>query len=145
MREPAYLAEHGIPTCAQALVEHRAIGLSHDPARYWPVRERNIPCRRGLTCNNITFAREAALAGAGIAALPRMITEREVRAGQLIELLPETELPTSDIYAVYPSRRFQAMKVKAFLDFLMQALPVTDGRLVEPEEARLLTSRLYSR
>lgn len=142
---PAYLAEHGIPTCAQALVEHRAIGLSHDPARYWPVRERNIPCRRVLTCNNITFAREAALAGAGIAALPRMITEREVRAGQLIELLPETELPTSDIYAVYPSRRFQAMKVKAFLDFLMQALPVTDGRLVEPEEARLLTSRLYSR
>ena len=110
--------------------------------RYWPILEQNIACRRVLTCNNITFAREAALAGAGIAALPTMITDQEVRAGQMVELLPDVALPTGEVYA---SRRFQAMKVKAFLDFLMQSLPVVDGRLVEPVEARLLTSRLYTR
>lgn len=142
---PAYLSQHGMPTCVTDLAGHRAISFSRDPVRYWPVLEQNISCRRVLTCNNITFAREAALAGAGIAALPTMITEQEVREGHLVELLPDVELPTGDVYALYPSRRFQAMKVKAFLDFLMQALPVVDGRLVEPVEARLLTSRLYTR
>lgn len=142
---PTYLAQHGVPTVAADLAEHRAITLSRDPVRYWPMLEQNINCRRVLSCNNITFAREAALAGAGIAVLPTMITDQEVRDGDLVELLPQVELPSGEIYAVYPSRRFQAMKVKAFLDFLMQSLPVTDGRLVEPVEARLLTSRLYTR
>lgn len=142
---PTYLAQHGVPTVAADLAEHRAITLSRDPVRYWPMLEQNINCRRVLSCNNITFAREAALAGAGIAVLPTMITDQEVRDGDLVELLPQVELPSGEIYAVYPSRRFQAMKVKAFLDFLMQSLPVTDGPLVEPVEARLLTSRLYTR
>jgi DNA-binding transcriptional LysR family regulator len=142
---PAYLAQHGVPMQVEDLVHHRAITLSRDPVRYWPITEQNISCRRVLTCNNITFAREAALAGAGIAALPTMITDQEVREGHLVELLPDVVLPTGEVYAVYPTRRFQAMKVKAFLDFLMQSLPVVEGRLVEPVEARLLTSRLYTR
>ena len=74
-----------------------------------------------------------------------MITDQEVREGHLVELLPDVDLPIGEVYAVYPSRRFQAMKVKAFLDFLMQSLPVAEGRLVEPVDARLLTSRLYTR
>ncbi|MGA6098784.1 LysR family transcriptional regulator [Stutzerimonas marianensis] len=142
---PAYLAAHGVPARAQDLVGHRAIGLSRDPVRYWPIIEPQVACRRVLTCNNITFAREAALAGVGIAALPTMISDAEVRDGLLVELLPEVELPTGEVYAVYPSRRFQAMKVKAFLDFLMDALPVDGGRLVEPVDARLLTSPLSMR
>ncbi|MCQ4280947.1 LysR family transcriptional regulator [Pseudomonas stutzeri] len=142
---PAYLAQHGVPMQVEDLVHHRAITLSRDPVRYWPITEQNISCRRVLTCNNITFAREAALAGAGIAALPTMITDQEVREGHLVELLPNVVLPTGEVYAVYPARRFQAMKVKAFLDVLMQSLPVVEGRLVEPVEARLLTSRLYTR
>ncbi len=142
---PAYLAQHGMPVTVDDLAGHRAIILSRDPVRYWPILERNISCRRVLTCNNITFAREAALAGAGVAALPTMITDQEISDGHLVELLPDVDLPTGEVYAVYPSRRFQAMKVKAFLDFLVQSLPVADGRLVEPVEARLLTSRLYTR
>ena len=142
---PEYLAQHGVPSRAEDLASHRAITLSRDPVRYWPILEQNVSCRRVLTCNNITFAREAALAGAGIAALPTMITDQEVREGHLVELLPDVDLPIGEVYAVYPSRRFQAMKVKAFLDFLMQSLPVAEGRLVEPVDARLLTSRLYTR
>jgi DNA-binding transcriptional LysR family regulator len=47
-------------------------------------------------------------------------------------LLPQACLPTSEIYALYPSRRFQAMKVKAFLDFLISRLPAEVGPLLEP-------------
>ncbi|RJG13815.1 LysR family transcriptional regulator [Pseudomonas cavernicola] len=139
---PAYLAAHGVPVTAEQLATHRAILLPQDSPRYWPLLGESIPCQRVLSCNNITFAREAALAGAGIAGLPVMISEAMVQSGQLIELLPGARLPISELYAVYPSRRFQAMKVKAFLDFLMRSLPLEDGQLLEPTAARLLTLQL---
>ncbi|WP_374325361.1 LysR family transcriptional regulator [Aquipseudomonas alcaligenes] len=137
---PAYLAQHGTPRTVQELAGHRAIHLPVDSPRHWPLLGESIACQRVLACNNITLAREAALAGAGIAALPVMISEAAVQEGQLVELLPEARLPTGELYAVYPSRRFQAMKVKAFLDFLIASLP--QAGLLEPAGAGLLTSRL---
>jgi DNA-binding transcriptional LysR family regulator len=119
---------------------HRAILLQHDAPRYWPLLDESVPCQRVLTCNNITFAREAAVAGAGIAGLPVMISEDAVRSGRLVELLPEARLPVGEVYAIYPSRRFQAMKVKAFLDFLIASLPINRGGLLEPGAVSLLTS-----
>ena len=88
------------------------------------------------------YACEAVIGGAGIASLPLMITEDAVHSGELVELLPQARLPVGEIYAVYPSRRFQAMKVKAFLDFLMRSLPLQDGHLLEPGAATLIRSRL---
>lgn len=137
---PSYLAQHGTPRTVQELAGHRALHLPVDSPRHWPLLGENIACQRVLACNNITLAREAALAGAGIAALPVMISEAAVQDGELIELLPEARLPTGELYAVYPSRRFQAMKVKAFLDFLIASLP--QAGLLEPAGAGLLTSRL---
>jgi len=137
---PAYLAQHGTPRTVQELAGHRAIHLPVDSPRHWPLLGENIACQRVLACNNITLAREAALAGAGIVALPVMISEAAVQDGELIELLPEARLSTGELYAVYPSRRFQAMKVKAFLDFLIASLP--QAGLLEPAGAGLLTSRL---
>lgn len=137
---PAYLAQHGTPRTVQELAGHRALHLPVDSPRHWSLLGENIACQRVLACNNITLAREAALAGAGIAALPVMISEAAVQDGELIELLPEARLSTGELYAVYPSRRFQAMKVKAFLDFLIASLP--QAGLLEPAGAGLLTSRL---
>ncbi|MFT5782146.1 MAG: DNA-binding transcriptional LysR family regulator [Pseudomonas sp.] len=129
---PAYLQLHGTPQTVAALSAHRAILLPADSSRYWPVLGQNIACQRVLSCNNITFAREAALAGAGIAGLPLMISREEVASGRLIELLPQAQLPSSELYAVYPSRRFQAMKVKVFLDFLLVKLGTLMGPPLEP-------------
>src|SRR5690606_9925492 len=81
---PAYLAQHGTPRTVQELAGHRALHLPVDSPRHWPLLGENIACQRVLACNNITLAREAALAGAGIAALPVMISEVAVQAGQLV-------------------------------------------------------------
>ncbi|CRQ75283.1 LysR family transcriptional regulator [Pseudomonas aeruginosa] len=123
------------------LAGHRAVLLSTDSQRYWPLSGDSLPCQRVLSCNNITFAREAVVAGAGIAALPALICAESVHSGRLVRLLADVPLPVGELYAVYPSRRFQAMKVKAFLDFLISRLPADTGRLLEPEAARLITSR----
>lgn len=137
---PTYLALHGTPRTLTELAGHRAVLLPRDSSRYWPLLGESIACQGVLSCNNITFAREAAMAGAGIAALPVMICEAAVQAGQLVELLPEARLPAGELYAVYPSRRFQAMKVKTFLDFLIRSLSLSGGRLLEPPTAGLLPS-----
>lgn len=135
---PDYLAQHGTPQSIDELSGHRAILLPQDSPRYWPLLGEHIACQRVLSCNNITLAREAAVAGAGIAGLPLMISEEAVQSGRLIELLPDARLPVGELYAIYPSRRFQAMKVKTFLDFLMASLPRSS--LLEPPGAGLLTS-----
>lgn len=137
---PGYLEMHGTPHSIAELEGHRAVLLQQDEPRYWPLLGENLPCQRVMTCNNITLAREATLAGAGIAGLPVMISEEAVRSGRLVELLSDARLPVGEIYAIYPARRFQAMKVKAFLDFLVASLPVTSGGLLEPGAASLLTS-----
>jgi DNA-binding transcriptional LysR family regulator len=139
---PAYLAAHGTPRAVADLARHRAVLLPQDSPRHWPILGESVPCQWVLQCNNITFAREAVIGGAGIASLPLMITEDAVHSGELVELLPQARLPVGEIYAVYPSRRFQAMKVKAFLDFLMRSLPLQDGHLLEPGAATLIRSRL---
>ncbi len=73
---PDYLAAHGTPTSVAELAGHRAVLLSTDSQRYWPLSGETLPCHRVLSCNNITFAREAVVAGAGIAALPALICRR---------------------------------------------------------------------
>ncbi|GGJ80096.1 LysR family transcriptional regulator [Pseudomonas matsuisoli] len=129
---PAYLEEHGTPETFAELANHRAILLAQDSPRFWPILDENVPCQRVLSCSNITFAREATLAGAGIAGLPRMISAAAVKDGSLVNVLPDARLPVGEIYAVYPSRRFQAMKVKTFLDFLMSSLEAMKTASLEP-------------
>ncbi len=129
---PEYVAEHGTPLVTADLNNHRAILLPQDNPRYWPIVGEHRLCHRALACNNITFAREAAVAGAGIVGLPRMICREVLERGELIELLPEVPLPVGEIYAVYPSRRFQALKVRAFLDFVIERLPPDDRDMLEP-------------
>ncbi|WP_437884396.1 LysR family transcriptional regulator [Pseudomonas sp. LRF_L74] len=120
---PQYLTQHGTPRTIAELAGHRAILLPMDSHRHWPLPGEPVSCIAVLSCNNVTFARAAAMAGVGIAALPVMITEKQIGDGDLIELIPDTPLPAGELYAVYPSRRFQAMKVKTFLDFLIAHLP----------------------
>ncbi len=78
---PDYLAAHGTPTSVAELAGHRAVLLSTDSQRYWPLSGDSLPCQRVLSCNNITFAREAVVAGAGIAALPALILRETCAAG----------------------------------------------------------------
>jgi DNA-binding transcriptional LysR family regulator len=137
---PAYLKAHGTPRTIAELIDHRAILLPQDSPRIWPLQGESLPCQRVLSCNNITFAREATLAGAGIAGLPLMISDAAVRNGTLVSLLPDARLPVGEIYAVYPSRRFQAMKVKTFLDFLMNSLEFASAGAMEPKPEALLKS-----
>ncbi|MDE0727600.1 MAG: LysR family transcriptional regulator [Alphaproteobacteria bacterium] len=121
---PSYLERHGRPENPEDLRQHNCFGyLYRDSGTDWALTGAKgpvtIPLRGNLRANNGEVLRDVALAGAGIVALPSFVVGEALRAGQLVELLPECVPQTHDIYAVYPHRRHLTPKVRAFVDFLV--------------------------
>jgi DNA-binding transcriptional LysR family regulator len=76
-----------------------------------------------LRANDSEVLLGAALAGLGVALLPAWLVDREVRSGQLTEILPAWEGlialgPERAIWGVYPPKKVVSPKVRAFLTFL---------------------------
>jgi DNA-binding transcriptional LysR family regulator len=85
-----------------------------------------------FTCNNGEVLREMALAGHGIALLDDYTVLAEIRAGTLVRLLPGMRVSNTGfdlgIYAVFRQTSLLPAKTRAFLDFLVAALPGVLGR-----------------
>ncbi|MDA1099691.1 MAG: LysR family transcriptional regulator [Proteobacteria bacterium] len=120
---PDYLRRHGTPEKPEDLRQHNCFGyLYRASGTDWALNGTkgpvSIPLRGNLRANNGEVLRDAAVAGAGIVALPSFIVGKDLRAGTLVEFLPECVPQTHAIYAAYPHRRHLAPKVRAFVDFL---------------------------
>ena len=63
----------------------------------------------------------AAIAGLGIAYLPNYLYAQAMEDGLIEEAMPALPVETQGIYAVYPPGRFTQPKVRAFIDFLVEA------------------------
>jgi DNA-binding transcriptional LysR family regulator len=62
--------------------------------------------------------RHAALEGIGIVQMPTMVVIDDIRAGRLVDVLPDWAPRAGVIHAVFPSRRGLLPSVRALLDFL---------------------------
>lgn len=137
---PDYLVRHGWPETPEALRGHACLLYSYlDTPRVWRFRGadgvRRIAIRGPLESNNGEVLAEAAVAGIGIACLPTFIVCDALADGRLVELLTDwTDDREPALYAVYPERRHLAPKVRAFVDFLAEA--ITDPPPWEPAFAR---------
>ena len=58
--------------------------------------------------------------GGGIAMLSRFVVGRHIASGKLVSLLDKFLQEDIPIYAVYPSGKHLSLKVRAFLDFLIE-------------------------
>ena len=81
-----------------------------------------------LRCSNSEMIYEMCAAGVGIARLAEFVVARDLAAGRLVQLLAaEARTDSPAIYAVYPTRRHLSPKVRAFIDFLVEALKAPPG------------------
>ena len=71
-------------------------------------------------------AAQAAIAGQGIAIHSLWHIHQDLRAGRLERVLPDCRLPDSGIYAVMPTRSHTPPRVRAFVDYLAEALADTE-------------------
>jgi DNA-binding transcriptional LysR family regulator len=68
------------------------------------------------------MVRDAVLAGAGAALLPKMLVADDIAAGRLVAW-GKQEGPPVEIWALHSSRRLMGAKVRAFIEVLEQAFP----------------------
>ena len=64
--------------------------------------------------------RDAAVKGRGIALLPTFIAGADIQQGRLATILAGYKAPDISIYALYPETRHLSLKVRVFVDFLVE-------------------------
>ena len=75
-----------------------------------------------MRSNNGDTCRAAALAGCGIILQPTFMIAEDLEHGDLVEILRQYKGIELGLYAVYPSRKFLAAKVRALVDFIAKKL-----------------------
>ena len=121
---PAYLQAHGTPSVPADLARHAVIAYSYFASRDdWhfdgpagAVTVRTEPC---ISSNSGDTCRAAALAHQGVILQPTFLVGDDLAAGTLVELMPGYRAGELGIYAIYPSRKYVAPKVRALIDFLV--------------------------
>jgi DNA-binding transcriptional LysR family regulator len=132
---PAYIARRGVPATLQDLVDHDCLAFSHPSGKAtWRVTgpdgaPAEVQVAGRFSGNTAQALRKAALAGLGIALLPSTLTQRDLRAGLLVPMLPGYHRLGHGVHMVYPSRRYLPLAVSAFIELViskmgaMQELP----------------------
>jgi len=80
-----------------------------------------------LRLSSMLMLRDAAIAGAGAALVPRSIVWKQLAAGELM-LWGAVGSPEVELWVLHTSRRLASPKVKAFVDFMGSRFP--EGELV---------------
>jgi DNA-binding transcriptional LysR family regulator len=97
------------------------------PNRVWRMRSIDggtltLKPQPVLRLSSLMMARDATLAGAGVALLPKLLVATDVAAGRLA-LWGVEDAPPVEIWALQSSRRLVGVKVRAFLDVIDQSFP----------------------
>lgn len=122
-----YLKRWGEPRTPADLLTHRCIGYTYaSTADDWQLMDADgnshaVEVNCHMHTNNGDTARAAALAGHGVIWQPTFLIGDDLRAGRLVRVLPAYRLPDIDVLALYPSRRHVSAKVRAVIDFLVEA------------------------
>ncbi|MBB4439984.1 LysR family transcriptional regulator [Rhizobium leguminosarum] len=121
---PGYLKQRGQPTTPDDLVDHACLVVG--TLDLWTFRGKDAePIERRVTpslrINDGSAVRDAASAGLGIALMATWCAADELRSGTLVPALPAYPLiSTQTLWALYPSSRELAPKVRVFIDWLVE-------------------------
>lgn len=121
---PAYLARHGAPATPGALNSHACIGMLRDEQlEAWQLRDASMRISARLRLGNLEAVTQAALAGHGLAQLPRWLVEKELASGQLQAVLEAFAGPGLPLYAAWPASRAMTARLRLVIDTLRSNVP----------------------
>jgi DNA-binding transcriptional LysR family regulator len=85
-----------------------------------PNGDISVRASGNLRVNDDDALAEAVMKGLGLALLPTFIIGKELQAGRLRSVLAEYIPLERHIYAVYLANRHVSVKVRAFIDYLLE-------------------------
>ena len=125
---PAYLERKGLPRHPGELVGHDCVVHSSNAlAAPWqflhPVtQESTAPAlRRLMSANHVETLMSAAVHGAGLARLPRLLADPAVARGELQPVLGQWTCAPLGIFLVYRDRQHQPLRVRKLIEHLAEA------------------------
>lgn len=125
---PAYLAANPVGYGLDDLRRHLQICETRYGLARMPVHidgaAAHLDMASGIShVNNPLVVRTAVLNGAGVAPIPRHYARDQLKAGTLVEVFGHVAFDTaaSSLSAVTLSRRLMSPRLRAFLDFLVEA------------------------
>lgn len=126
---PAYLSEHGTPAHPSQIAQHAVIAYTLlSTGEQWEFQGPQGPVTVKVTPRLRTNSGEtccaAALQHQGIVLQPSFLVGAHLQSGALVELLPPYRAAELGVYAVYPTRKHVAPKVRVLIDFLAETLKV---------------------
>lgn len=120
---PAYLNQFGAPEKPQDLVNHQCINLIGLDNWTFKTDEGVVSVKTSgrLRCDNGDAMRDATTGGLGISINSIWSVYKQLKSGELVEILQDYPLAMeASIWAVYPSSRLIALKVRAFIDYFSE-------------------------
>ncbi|HEV7434974.1 MAG TPA: LysR family transcriptional regulator [Pseudorhizobium sp.] len=121
---PAYWTAQGVPRDPLGLKLHTLVRFSlSGHADIWEFtkekRTQRIEVEARYSVSSSLAVRDALIAGLGVSLIPRPYVETDLREGRLQAVLQDWTTVETTLYAIYPSRQHLALKVRAFLDFVV--------------------------
>lgn len=129
---PSYLAEFGEPQTPQELQKHDCLVLSG--LDHWNFRtaqgDVSIKAQGRFRTDNGEAVRDACVQGLGITINSSWSAYQQLQSGQLVQILKNFPLISDTaIWAIYPSSRQLAPKVRAFIDYFSHAFEQSNSRI----------------
>lgn len=133
---PAYLEAHGMPRRPQDLDHHNCLRFNFRRSMdEWPFRDPSSgepytrPVSGNVHGNSGVILRQFALDGIGLARLGAFHVEQDIAEGRLVALLEDYNPEDIErIQAVYVGHEHLAARIRAFIDFLADAIGRRNAR-----------------
>ncbi|AOJ10676.1 LysR family transcriptional regulator [Burkholderia mayonis] len=129
---PAYLARHGVPRTPADLSRHRPIHYaspSNGRIAPWEWVEgdtvRRLALQGRVTVNNAEAYIACCLSGLGLIQIPAYDVNTHLRAGELVEVLPDHRAAPMPMTLLYPHRQHLSRRLQVFADWLVTLLKET--------------------
>ncbi|AUG98394.1 LysR family transcriptional regulator [Prodigiosinella confusarubida] len=127
LASPEYLRRCGVPMSVDALASHTLLGFTQiESLNHWPLRSASgdvYPIRPALAASSGEMLRLLALRGEGIVRLSDFMTQEDIAAGHLVQILEdETVDMRLPVNAVYYRNTQLAVRIACFLDFLSEKI-----------------------
>jgi DNA-binding transcriptional LysR family regulator len=120
-----YIKRHGMPNSPDDLSRHDFVGVGNLDALPFkgPTGLLEVPIHIVLRYRTNVGVAHAVAAGIGLAPLPIVLFEDPIFRDTLVPVMTRFPLREATLYLVYISRKYVPLKIRSFIDFMVERIP----------------------